>query len=126
MLPKSEKIAEPKLIRQLLRFGNKSYSLAFVVHFLPSPPNKFAAAVVCGLKISKKAVVRNKIRRRLFAALRKLKNENQIFGNFLITTKPAILEKKYQEIKSELKKCLNFLFSNSSKFIKKPSRQITE
>ena len=66
--------------------------------------SRFAAVV--SLKVSKKAVVRNKIKRRL----RKIFTENleNLKGTFdiAITAKPAIFEKSYLEIKTATEELL--------------------
>ncbi len=62
-------------------------------------------AVSVGLKVSKSAVKRNKIKRQLHEVLRPLlKTQNMASGYYLlINTKPGILEKDFAEISQELK-----------------------
>lgn len=60
--------------------------------------NRFG--IIVGKKISKKAVVRNKIKRRLREIIRQA---NVKLGfDIVIITKPEIINKNYQEIKNEL------------------------
>ena len=57
---------------------------------------------IIGKKISKKATVRNKIKRQLREIVRK--NLNNIKSGFdvVVVTKPGIITKNYQEIKNDL------------------------
>ena len=62
--------------------------------------NRFG--VLVGTKVSKKAVDRNKIKRRLREAFRKI-SDNIISGHdIVITVSPAILNKDYIDIKEAL------------------------
>lgn len=63
-------------------------------------------AVVVSTKISKKAVVRNKIRRRLQEATRLLL-PNIHFGNYTIYAKKEIVQENFFTIKQELAKAFN-------------------
>lgn len=64
---------------------------------------------VVNLKISKKATVRNKIKRQLKEIVRK--NLPHIRGGFdvIVIAKPEIVNKKYQEIKKDIEKLLKKL-----------------
>ena len=62
--------------------------------------NRFAFVV--GLKISKSAVKRNTIKRQLRDILRKNIFKARNGFDFLIITKPEIINKKYTEIEKEL------------------------
>jgi len=62
-------------------------------------------AVSVGLKVSKSAVKRNKIKRQLHEVLRPLLKTQKLASGYylLINTKPNILEKDFAEISQELK-----------------------
>lgn len=60
--------------------------------------NRFG--VVVSKKISKKAVVRNKIKRRLREIIRQAHIKPGL--DIIIITKPEIIDKNYQDIKNEL------------------------
>jgi len=55
-----------------------------------------------GLKISKKAVVRNKIKRRLRASIRKMIFEFKPGYDVVVMVRPQIVDKNYQEIDEAL------------------------
>lgn len=58
-------------------------------------------AVSCGLKISKKAVERNLIRRRIYEIIR-LNYDTIPQGDYLVLVKPSILSKNFSQLTSSL------------------------
>jgi len=71
--------------------------------------NLFRVGFVVGIKISKKANIRNRIKRRLKDIVRKILADTVPKFDIIIVAKPKIIDKKYKEIKDELK----FLFEES-------------
>lgn len=69
-----------------------------------------------GVKISKSAVVRNKVKRQLREAVRLLIKENGIKSGyyFLFVPQPSIVNKNFAEISEEIK----LLFSNNNFLLK--------
>lgn len=61
-------------------------------------------AVVVSKKISKKAVIRNRIKRIIYGILEKEKLENKKTQDLVIILKPNILEKDRKNLVSEIKK----------------------
>ena len=61
-----------------------------------------------GLKVSKKSVVRNKIKRRLRDIFRLLIKGEKLKGGFdvIVLVRPEIVEKKYEEIEKMIKRVL--------------------
>lgn len=57
--------------------------------------------VSCGLKISKKAVVRNRIRRQMYEIIR-LHYNTIPQGDYLILVKPSILSRDFSQLTSSL------------------------
>lgn len=57
--------------------------------------------VSCGLKISKKAVERNLIRRRIYEIIR-LNYDTIPQGDYLVLVKPSILSKDFSQLSSSL------------------------
>lgn len=86
------------------------------------PPRQFRGAVIAGLKVSKKASERNRVKRRIHAAIREYRQNQILTGDFVLILNKEIVNAHYQQIKSELTKCLNIFCKTSSSFIKKPSR----
>ena len=67
-----------------------------------TPLEQFHGAAVVGKKVSKKAVLRNQYRRRLYNALYQLKIEQELTGVFICITKPTVASATYSELKLEL------------------------
>lgn len=66
--------------------------------------NRFAFVV--SLKVSKKAVIRNKIKRQLREIVKQAKLRQGF--DFMIIVKPSIVNKNFQEIKQDLDEIFNF------------------
>ena len=64
--------------------------------------NRILQNFIVGLKISKKAVQRNKIRRQLEEIIRLKFNQIKNGFDIVILTEPKIIEKKYKEIEEIL------------------------
>ena len=102
MLPKKLRIPR-KLFSELLlnsRYTNSPiFSLRFVVD---SSIKETRVGVSVSKKISKSAVVRNKVRRRIYDALKPIIS-NFPNGLFLFITKPGIEKFKKEKLADELK-----------------------
>ncbi len=102
MLPK-EKRLNKALFKKVIDKGKSLNSKVFIVRFVKDNSLlKFAVSV--SKKVSKKAVIRNKIRRRVYTAINSFKTliskEN---GNVLFIVKSDILELKTEDIKPYIK-----------------------
>ena len=67
-----------------------------------TPREQFHGAVVVGKKVYKKAVDRNRLRRRLYGALYHLSRQQALTGVFIITTKPAAKDTPYTDVRTDL------------------------
>lgn len=100
MLPKNRRISRNDL-KQASGLGkslNSSHFFIKVIH-TDTPTSKFAVSV--SKKVSKLAVVRNKVRRRVYSAIR-----NQFLGLkpafYIVSAKPGADKLKIDELVSEL------------------------
>lgn len=57
-----------------------------------APFNTYKVAVVVGKKVSKRAVVRNRARRQIYAAIRRYHQTNPLLGVYICMAKPAFLK----------------------------------
>lgn len=62
----------------------------------------FHAAAVAGKKVHKRAVDRNRLRRRLYNILYRMSRENDLKGVYIIIAKPAAATATFTELKEEL------------------------
>jgi len=85
----------------LYKNGRKFYTEYFVIFFLPD--SEFKTAVVVSKKISKKAVIRNKIKRRL----RHISREMLKTGRYVIVIKKDVSNIEFEKLKNDFKKIVN-------------------
>jgi ribonuclease P protein component len=71
-----------------------------------APAAHFAGAVVVGKKVAKSAVTRNRVRRRLTAALRESSVITQNPGAFIMITKPGAANISSRVLRAELQALL--------------------
>jgi len=130
MLPTAERLKTSQNIERVLRRGRRINSSFFTIYrnvgAYCNTPVHFRGAVVAGLKVSKKATERNRVKRQIQALLREYRQSQELIGDFVFILRKEIINANYQQINLELTRCLNGLRLAPSKFIKKPYRQTTE
>jgi len=107
VLPKKYRLKKEKDFELVFKRGKKANSDSLFLKFKKNNLffSRFGFSV--GKKISKKAVIRNKIKRKLSNIIyKKIKNIKSGFDVIIIVTY-KILDKNYQEIEVELNKLLN-------------------
>lgn len=106
MLPQANRLRLDKDIKALFAKGKGVFGVVCGIKFRPNglPVSRFA--VVVGLKVSKKAVVRNRLRRQIRAMLRHELDHFRPGYDLMILVRPAAVDKKPEEIKSDLLKNL--------------------
>ncbi|MGB3922012.1 MAG: ribonuclease P protein component [Minisyncoccia bacterium] len=103
MLPRNRRISR-ELFEVILKFGKKVDSKYFFLRTAPSKTARLAVSV--SKKISKKAVVRNKIRRRTYSVVRELLPALPK-KLFLLIAKPGTDKLRGEELKNELAELLS-------------------
>ncbi|MCD6528051.1 ribonuclease P protein component [bacterium] len=101
-LPKKYRLKKRKDFERVLKKGMYYSGLCMSIKLKRNNLNISRFGIVIGSKISKKAVVRNKIKRRISEVIRL--NLPQLKKGFdvIVLTKPEIVDKKYQEIENIL------------------------
>ena len=102
MIAKDIRISRKKDFDLILRSKLKFYSNNLVLRFSKNELSKSRFCVVVSKKISKKAVDRNKIRRRIYEIVRLNYNKIKPNFDFMIFVSRGILKMKYQEIEQEI------------------------
>lgn len=87
MLKKSERL-DRSSFTDYFKKGKKTNGTYTTIVTYPSPT--FKASVVVGKKVSKKAVTRNSIRRRLYGILESYRQMKKLSGIYIIITKPEL------------------------------------
>ena len=104
MLTQKNRLKKRKDIENVFKKGK---TIAGRLVFLKLLKNKLdfnRFALIVSLKISKKAVVRNKIRRQLRALIKDSLSDIKTGFDILIIAKPEIIDKNYQEIENDIEK----------------------
>ena len=96
MLPKKERLSRASFNR-FFSMGKRFHTSLFTVVYTPHPT--LHASVVVSKKVSNRAVVRNKIRRRIYDIVRHYRTETGMCGVFIFLTKPEIKNTPYTSLK---------------------------
>ena len=98
VLPKKNRLKKNKDFDRVFKKGKKFYGKNLSLILLKSDLKNTRVGLIVSKKVSKKACLRNKIKRRIYSLIRdklpKIKNQFDI----VIITKPEIKEKKFFEI----------------------------
>jgi len=111
MLNSFNRLSKNKDFDKVFQTGRSSYQEVLGAKLIRNNLDHNRFGVLVGLKINKKAVVRNKIKRQIKAAIRLDEPFLKKGYDCVIVVFPLILAKNYQEIKANLKasfKKLNF------------------
>jgi ribonuclease P protein component len=103
MLPKAHRLVKRKDFQLLAQKGKPFYSPLFTLKIFKSAVDASQFGIVISAKVSKKAVVRNKIKRRLTEVIRKMDNlaKNK---KVMILVKAAAVDKDFLVLKDELER----------------------
>lgn len=108
MLPKNLKIGYRPRVEHILKKGRRLPGKFWQWRFLPSTRQQSHFAVVVSGKISKKAVERNAVRRRVYEAIRKNVDfskktlAQKTCYDIVVLCSASILKASYQQIEHEL------------------------
>lgn len=107
MLAKPYRLRQEKDIKALFARGKSVFDMALGVRFRKNnlPVSRFAVAV--GVKISKKAVVRNLVRRRLRAVLEKHLADFRPGFDVIVLVKEGVTKQTFAELEKTLLSLLN-------------------
>lgn len=106
MLPKEQRLKRDRDFDRIFKKGEKVFSHPFTIRFEKTTRPLSRVAVVVGGKVSKKAVVRNRIRRQVREGVRGVIGSFTHRADVVISTLPAISEMTYQEMERSVKKAL--------------------
>ena len=104
MLKKKERLTKKEFDRSFSS-GRRYHSP--VLTLIHEPGDNFHGAVVVGKKVYKKAVDRNRLRRRLYNVLYRLSRANELTGTHILLTKPTAKDLSFAQLKEEVEGLLN-------------------
>ena len=108
MLAKKFHLSRKDNIKEIVTKGTELRSPYFIIKTCPSDQEPTRFAIVVSAKISKKAVERNKLRRRIYEIIRlNLSDFSQVSPQkIVILTRTRALNMTYKTLETELKKLL--------------------
>ena len=107
MLPKKYRLIKDKDFARVARYGQKAYGSQFNLKWIENHKHYSRWGIIVSLKVDKKAVVRNKIKRRLRAILREEIDSLAPGWDVIIITKDRIKELDYSQLQSIFLEILN-------------------
>tara|TARA_B100000745_G_scaffold294021_1_gene236518 strand:- start:1371 stop:1694 length:324 start_codon:yes stop_codon:yes gene_type:complete len=99
MLKKKQRLTK-KEFDHVFKNGKRVHSP--ILQLIYQPGEQFHGAAVVGKKVYKKAVDRNRLRRRLYAVLYRQQKEVERAGTYILIAKPAIKEVSKQQFTNEV------------------------
>ena len=102
MIAKKFRLHKKSNFDELAKSSNKFYSNNLVLRFVKNNEDLSCFAVVVSRKISIKAVVRNKIRKRIYEIIRLKMDDFKKGFNIIIFVKKGVLEMEYSDLEKEL------------------------
>jgi len=120
-LPKSERLVRKKEIASVLKSRTAVYLSFFHARVLLSTPNTHRFLVVVSKKISKRAVVRNKIKRRITASIKPIGMQYFVdpVDIVIIVAKPAVAMMPHSDLQKALHDLMQQLAQKST-IVRKP------
>jgi len=106
MLQKINRLTKKKDFESIFKSGKGKKEKFLILRFKKNDLPESRFAFVVSLKVSKKAVIRNKIRRRLSEAVRLDLDKIKKGHDFVFVALPGIENQSYEEIKKNVLKCL--------------------
>jgi len=102
MLSKINRLAKKKDFERVFKEGRSSYTKLTGVKSAPNDLAIIRFGILVGTKVSKKAVDRNKIKRRVREIIRGKLNDLKNGFDCIIITLPGIINHDFEEIKKDL------------------------
>ena len=103
MLSKAHRLHKEKDFKKTFQKGRSFFTKALGVKVLKNNLKTSRFGIVVSTKISKKAVVRNKVKRQIREVLRSQLDKVKPGYDVVIITLPAIIDKEYVDIEKDLK-----------------------
>ncbi len=103
MLAKTSRLTKENDFKKVFNLGKKITGRFFAAYFLKTP-GKTRVAVIVSNKISKKAVIRNKLKRRMREIIKK--NLEGLEYDIVVSAKLSALDQKYSELSEDLSSSL--------------------
>lgn len=107
-MKKENRILKNADFSTLIKTGKKYHTPSLCFYYLPNVNNSYRIGVTISKKVSKLAVVRNLIKRRIIAILIQQYNIKNLY-DIIIVVKHGTDKINYQELESQVKQFINKL-----------------
>ena len=98
MLAKNFRLSKQKEIKQVFDKGSKYFGKFFIIRFCPNLEDNCRFVIIVSNKISKKATVRNKLKRQIREIIRLNLDKFNLNYDIIITVLNNRLDKDYDEL----------------------------
>ncbi len=102
MLAKENRLSKKKEFDNVFQFGRSNYSEILGIKVVKNKLNKNRFGVIVSNKISKKAVLRNRLKRQIKAILKEEDKKLKTGFDYVIISLPVILEANFNQIKKTI------------------------
>jgi len=102
MLPQEHRLRHEKEIKTLFACGKSVFGTELGLKYLRNDLKVSRFAIVVGVKVSKRAVTRNRLKRQIRAIIQLLLPETAPGYDILILTKKDALKKTYAELDNQI------------------------
>ena len=101
MLPKKYRLTKDRDFKKILSRGKSFFSPSFRLRYLANNADFSRFAVIVSAKISKKATIRNRLKRQVREIIRSVRPRFKDGHDVLIYLRSQALQKKYQQLTEE-------------------------
>ncbi|MFA6422482.1 MAG: ribonuclease P protein component [Candidatus Buchananbacteria bacterium] len=102
MLAKNFRLSKEGDFKQVFSRGQKIFGKVFIIRLLPNLANNSRICIIVSNKISKKATVRNKLKRQVKEVIRQYLPRFRDNFDIIITALPPSLELDYGQLAAEI------------------------
>ncbi|MCF7907191.1 ribonuclease P protein component [Patescibacteria group bacterium] len=107
MLPPKNRLKKTRDFNRIYRYGYKFFSPELILRWVKDNRKECSRwGIIVSRKVDKKAVIRNKIKRRLRAILRENINSWPLQKDIVLIARPQIKELSFSELKKRLEQIL--------------------
>ncbi len=104
MLKKKERLTTTEF-NKVFATGQRRHSV--LLQLIYAKGEVFHGAAVVGKKVFKKAVDRNRLRRRIYNILYRLSKDGELQGTFILIAKPACKEASFTDLRADIDQLLS-------------------
>lgn len=105
MLQRAYRLRKQRDFSRVFHRGRTEHAPAFTIKYHPNRAGRNRVAVVASTKVAKRAVLRNRTRRRFYACLQRLWPELESGFDIIILVRRQALDLRGRELERQLRSC---------------------